>query len=294
MICSLCPNNCDIKPGQTGKCRARMCIDPTSEDIKRFMVPGPAEFSGTYERIIPINYGKISAAALDPIEKKPLRRYKRGSMILSVGSFGCNLSCPFCQNHRISMTDIDHSITKDINPYQLLDAANEARSAGSIGVAFTYNEPLIGYEYVLDCAKLLKKAGLDVVLVTNGCICEEPLKELLPYVDAMNIDLKAFNAVFYKRISGDFETVKRTIEISQKACHVELTTLIIPGENDSADEMHAEADWIASLNKDIPLHISRFFPAYDYAHKAATDVRAIYELVDIARGSLNYVYTGNC
>ena len=271
-----------------------MCIDASSGDIKRFMMPRPAEYTETNQRIIPINYGKIAAAALDPIEKKPLRRYKRGSMILSVGSFGCNLSCPFCQNHRISMTDAGHSVTKDVNPYQLLDAAKEARSAGNIGVAFTYNEPLIGYEYVLDCAKLIKNAGMDVVLVTNGCICEDPLKELLPYVDAMNIDLKAFNAVFYKRIGGDFETVKRTIELSQQACHVELTTLIIPGENDSPDEMRAEAEWIASLNKDIPLHISRFFPAYDYAHKTATDVRTIYELVDIARGSLNYVYTGNC
>lgn len=287
MICDICPNKCNISEGKTGRCRART-------------------FDG--KKILPLNYGKITAAALDPIEKKPLRRYRPGSMIFSVGSFGCNLTCPFCQNHRISMTDRAHAIYKELNPYQLLDAVSSidlssdqsadhyssSKKSGNIGIAFTYNEPLIGYEYVLESARLFKNAGMDVVLVSNGYICEAPLLELLPYVDAMNIDLKAFNNDFYKSIGGDLETVKNTIRLSSEKCHVEVTTLIIPGENDSPAEMKEEAKWLASISKDIPLHISRFFPAFDYACKKATDVRSIYELTDMARSCLNYVYTGNC
>ena len=273
MICSLCPNKCNIPPGGTGLCRART-------------------FDG--DKIVPLNYGKITAAAMDPIEKKPLRRFEPGSRIFSAGSFGCNLSCPFCQNHRISMTDNEHAICKDLNPYQLLDAVTSLNDPDNIGIAFTYNEPLIGYEYVLDSARLFKNAGLKVVLVSNGYICEEPLKELLPYVDAVNIDLKAFNDDFYSRIGGDLETVKNTIRLAHEYCHVEVTTLIIPGENDSPEEMKKEAQWIASIDNNIPLHISRFFPAYDYADKEPTSVRTIYELVEEARCSLRYVYPGNC
>lgn len=273
MICNICPSHCDISEGRTGKCRAR------------------ANHNG---EIISLNYGKITAAALDPIEKKPLRRYRPGSMIFSVGSFGCNLTCPFCQNHRISMTDIDRSVYKELNPYQLLDAVTSLNIETNIGIAFTYNEPLIGYEYVLECSRLFKNAGMDVVLVTNGFICVEPLLDLLPYVDAMNIDLKAFDQSFYERIGGDLETVKNTIRIAAGSCHVEVTTLIVPGENDSVSDMKKEAEWLASIRKDIPLHISRFFPAYDYADKNATEVRTIYDLADTARASLEYVYTGNC
>jgi pyruvate formate lyase activating enzyme len=279
MICNICPRHCDIAPGKIGACRARIC----SEDSKT---------------IYALNYGKVTAAALDPIEKKPLRRFRPGSMIFSTGSFGCNLTCPFCQNHKISMTDVKRSIYKEVNPYQLLDAAERMKEAGNIGIAFTYNEPLIGYEFILDCARLFKRAGMDVVLVSNGYICKEPLDDLLTYIDAMNIDLKAFNKEFYERIGGDIETVKNTIYLASKECHVEVTTLIIPGENDSEEEMKREAEWLALTGersgKDIPLHISRFFPAYDYSGKTATDISAVYKLADIARRSLKYVYTGNC
>lgn len=284
MICNICPRHCDISPGRTGACRARMCIESAPEDEMN-------------HKIIPVNYGKITSAALDPIEKKPLRRFMPGSMILSVGSFGCNLTCPFCQNHRISMMDLKHSIYKTVTPPQLMDAAETMKEAGNIGVAFTYNEPLIGYEYVIDCAKLIKGAGMNVVLVTNGFICKEPLTELLPYIDAMNIDLKAFNDDFYLGIGGDLNTVKHTIALSARHCHVEVTTLVIPGENDSEEEMRIEAEWLADTGscagKDIPLHISRFFPAYAYAGKNPTAVSKIYELADIAKSCLKYVYTGN-
>ena len=174
---------------------------------------------------------------------------------------------------------------------------------GNIGVAFTYNEPLIGYEYVRDTAKLVHEAGLVNVMVTNGTAELSILEELAPYVDAMNIDLKGFTESWYRDIlGGDLDMVKDFIREAVKICHVELTTLIIPGENDSEDEMREMTSWIAGLRggngdimgKEIPLHISRFFPRFHMTDRGATDVRLIYRLADIAREKLRYVYTGNC
>lgn len=272
--CPICFHHCNLSTNEIGECRARM---------------------NDGEKIIDLNYGRLTSIALDPIEKKPLYKFYPGSWILSVGSFGCNLNCPFCQNYSISMADSTFD-TQNVTPEQLVNLAIDLskRQRGNIGVAFTYNEPFISYEFVRDTSKLLHEVNLKSVLVTNGTVSEFALKKILPSIDAMNIDLKAFNADFYKWIGGDFKTVKRTIELAAEVCHIELTTLIIPGKNDLVDEMEAEAKWIASINENIPLHISRFFPRYKVTDRPPTDVKKIYELVDAAKKYLNFVYAGNC
>lgn len=272
-ICQVCMNHCRLKPGQWGICRAR---------------------KNENGELVCKNYGQVSSLALDPIEKKPLRRFYPGSKILSVGSFGCNLRCPFCQNHEISMVKPEMSKDHYLSPEELADIAIKCQEKGNIGVAFTYNEPLIGWEYVLDAAKLVKSAGMKNVLVTNGTASPEILKRLLPYIDAMNIDLKGFRDEYYRKLGGSLSVVKEFIEGAAAGCHVELTTLIVPGENDSIQEMEEEARWIASLDSEIPLHISRFFPRYQMSDKTATKVENVYSLADTAGKYLKYVYTGNC
>lgn len=271
--CSICPNNCMLSEGQVGLCRARMNKDG---------------------KIICENYGKLTSIAPDPIEKKPLYRFFPGKMILSVGSYGCNLRCPFCQNHEISMADDDKVGTYQTPPDCLVDMALSMKDRNNIGIAYTYNEPLISYEYVMDCSVLAREKGLKNVLVTNGYVCREPLNNLLPYIDAMNIDLKAFNEDFYRKMSGDLETVKNTIAIAAKSCHVEVTTLVIPGENDSAEEIKSASRWIASIDENIPYHISAFYPRYKYSDKRPTSRKAVYDLVEEAKKYLKYVYPGNC
>ena len=286
-VCPICPHHCALDEGQVGRCRARLNRGGTVE-------------SGSY--------GLLSAMALDPIEKKPLHRFYPGSHILSVGSFGCNLRCPFCQNSQISMAGPpveasgaaasrgSHPGTDNakVSPERLVEVALAERSRGNIGLAFTYNEPLVGYEYVLDCAKLSAEAGLRNVLVTNGYICEEPLRELLPYIHGMNIDLKGFRESYYEMLGGDLETVKETIRIAHDVCHVEITTLIVPGENDDAEEIVALAAWLASLDAELPYHVSRFFPRWQMSDREATPVSKVYALADLARKHLRYVYEGNC
>ena len=213
---------------------------------------------------------------------------------MSVGSYGCNLRCPFCQNHEISMADKDGAESCCISPQELTERAQKYRPVGNIGVAFTYNEPLIGWEYVRDTAKLVHACGMKTVLVTNGSASLLVLEELLPCVDAMNIDLKGFGREYYRKLGGDLDTVKAFIARAAKDCHVELTTLIVPGENDGLQEMEEEAEWIASVNRDIPLHLTRFFPRYRMMDREATDVRRIYELKETAERYLPYVYAGNC
>ena len=237
--CELCFHHCQLAEGQTGFCRARVCR------------------SGA---VLPLNYGKLTSLALDPIEKKPLRRFRPRSLILSVGSFGCNLRCPFCQNHEISMAGDGTIQTVDVSPERLADKAAELIPRGNIGVAYTYNEPLVGYEYVRDCAAAVHDRGMVNVLVSNGTIEEQPWRALLPYLDAANIDLKGFTPEWYRRLGGDLDTVKRSIALAAEQCHVEVTTLLVPGENDSVDEIRALAQWLASVSPDIPLHLSRFFP----------------------------------
>jgi pyruvate formate lyase activating enzyme len=232
--------------------------------------------------------------ALDPIEKKPLARFYPGSKILSVGSYGCNFRCPFCQNCEISMADGEQAETIAVLPEALVQKALELVEKGNIGIAYTYNEPLIGYEFVRDCSKLAKEKNLKNVVVTNGCIHEKPLLELLPLLDAMNIDLKGFTERFYQMVGGDFDLVKQTIQAASKSCHVEVTTLIIPGENDSEEEMDALSSWVASVNPEMPLHVSRFYPCYKMTDRPPTPTETVYRLAGIARNHLKYVYTGNC
>jgi pyruvate formate lyase activating enzyme len=202
--------------------------------------------------------------------------------------------CPFCQNFEISMTDIKTSAYTTISPEKLISQAVSMRPQGNIGVAFTYNEPFVGYEFVYDCSVLAHSNDLKTVVVTNGYVNEEPLLRLLPSIDAMNIDLKTFNGDYYRRLGGNLEDVKRTISLSAPACHVEVTTLIIPGENDSDEEMRSLSVWLASVSPDIPLHISRFFPRYKMLDRPATKIKTVYHLADIAREALHFVYEGNC
>lgn len=283
--CDVCFRHCDIPEGGTGFCGARTCEGGIVKAA---------------------NYGRVTSLALDPVEKKPLARFHPGSMIVSAGSYGCNLRCPFCQNNSISWSDEAFGLAGRIpyiSPEELAATAKAAVPKGNIGVAFTYNEPLTGYEYVRDTAKLVHGQGLLNVMVTNGTAELSVLEELAPHIDAMNIDLKGFTESYYRDLlGGDLGMVKDFIREAVKICHVELTTLIIPGENDSEDEMREMTSWIAGLRgakgdtigKEIPLHISRFFPQFHMTDRRATDVRRIYRLADVAREKLEYVYTGNC
>lgn len=275
-VCQVCMHRCCLEEGQWGFCRAR---------------------KNEGGEIVGENYGKLTSLALDPIEKKPLRMFHPGSLILSAGSYGCNLRCPFCQNHEISMPqdeDKEMPETVYLSPEELAGKAWQCKRAGNVGVAFTYNEPLVGWEYVRDTARQVKKLGMENVLVTNGTGSLDILGELLPFIDAMNIDLKGFRQAYYQKLGGDLETVKAFILKAAEACHVELTTLIVPGENDREEEMKEEALWIASIGKEIPLHITRFFPRYRMTDKKATDVGRIYRLAEEAGKYLENVFVGNC
>lgn len=283
--CQVCLHHCDIPEGKRGFCGARRCVNGS---------------------VIPENYGRITALALDPIEKKPFRRFYPGSWILSVGSYGCNLRCPFCQNHSISWSEHAMSLSetaRTITPEKLVDTALRLKKQGNIGLAFTYNEPLIGWEFVRDASQLAQDAGLINVMVTNGTADRSVLEALAPHIDAMNIDLKGFTDRYYSQVlGGSLDTVKHFIARAAQLCHVELTTLIVPGENDSEDEIRALSTWVANLRdenrnvigSEIPLHISRFFPRFHMIDRAATDVSTVYQLAETAREQLNYVYTGNC
>jgi pyruvate formate lyase activating enzyme len=247
-------------------------------------------------KIVCENYGFVTGLALDPIEKKPLYHFFPGRFILSVGSYGCNLRCPFCQNSHIAMAgaEIRRSAKggEVFSPAELVALAQGRRE--NIGLAYTYNEPLIGYEFVRDCARLANQAGLRNVLVTNGMICREPLLALLPDIHAMNIDLKGFTGRFYDWVGGSLETVKETIRLAAAACHVEVTTLIVPGENDSAAEIGELAGWLASVSPTIPLHITCFFPRWQLTDRPPTPVATVYRLARTARRYLRYVHEGNC
>jgi len=273
VACPVCMHHCQLETDQVGICHAR---------------------KNEQGKIVSINYGKLTSLALDPIEKKPLARFYPKSFILSVGSFGCNLRCPFCQNFEISMSIEKEVSTKFVSPSQLTEQAVELTEKGNIGVAFTYNEPLVGYEYVLDTSKLLHEVGLKSVVVTNGSVTGDIAQKVLPYIDALNIDLKGFTQKYYKKLGGDLETTKKFIVLAAAQCHVELTTLIVPGENDTIEEMAALSSWVAKIDKEIPLHVSRFFPRYNMVNIDATSIASVYALANEAKKNLQYVYTGNC
>ena len=272
VACPICPRHCVLAEGQRGFCRARRNVGGKVQSI---------------------NYGRITSIALDPTEKKPFAGWENGKYILSVGSFGCNLVCPFCQNFSISCAD-ENFPTENLSPTRLVELAAELVPRGNVGAAFTYNEPLVGFEYVSDAAQLLKERGLKVAVVTNGNVNPEILRTLLPFVDAINIDLKAWDEDFYKKIGGDFATVKENIVLAANYCHVEVTTLVIPDENDGKESMAEEAKWLAAIDPQPILHISRFFPRHKMTDKKPTDTEKIYSLVATARQFLRRVYSGNC
>ncbi|MBP8819545.1 MAG: AmmeMemoRadiSam system radical SAM enzyme [Syntrophomonadaceae bacterium] len=267
--CLLCPHHCRLREGQEGLCRVRVNREG---------------------RLLTLNYAEVASLALDPIEKKPLYHFFPGSLILSAGTFGCNLACAFCQNYSLAHEKPE---TRVIDSAALVEIARQVAAEGSVGVAFTYNEPSIWYEYVRETAEKLKEHGLQVVLVTNGYIEARPLQEILALVDAMNIDVKAYNDDFYRQhCRGKLQPVLDTVEKAATATHVEVTTLLIPGENDAPEEISSLARWLASLNKSIPLHLSRYHPAYKFT-QAATTAESLQIARELAREHLNFVYLGN-
>jgi len=272
-LCTLCPRRCELDRDQRGFCRARI---------------------NRGGRIVSENYGRLTAIALDPIEKKPLYHFYPGNKILSVGSYGCNLRCPFCQNHDIAQVGEDAVPWRFVSPDELVGKAVELIPAGNIGIAYTYNEPLISAEYVLDCAKAARRYHLKNVLVTNGTASEATLETLLPWIDAMNIDLKGFSQEFYDKVGGDFETVRQTIRKARGRTHIELTKLVVPGMNDTEEDTEAMAKWIAALDPGIPLHVSRFFPRYRMSDLAPTPIATVRRMADVAKKYLKNVYVGNC
>lgn len=275
-ICNTCFRHCHLKEGQKGFCGARSCRNG---------------------RVVCDSYGYLTSLALDPIEKKPLAMFHPGSLVVSAGSYGCNLACPFCQNFTISQKR-DREGTRYVSPEELLYLTEEtrARHPETIGVAYTYNEMLTSWEYVRDSAKLIHEADMLNVLVTNGTAEPAVLDELLPYIDAMNIDLKGFTDGFYTDfVGGSLAETKRFIRTAASHCHVEVTTLIIPGKNDSDGEIERAAKWLASLPSREPIayHITRYFPRWKL-DTPATDVRTVYHLTDAARKYLPNVFVGNC
>lgn len=270
VICLLCPNQCKIAEGKTGICRVRR---------------------NKKGQLIASAYGKITSIALDPIEKKPLYAFYPGSRILSVGSFGCNLRCLFCQNWLISQKEAEWQL---IMPDELVALAIRERRYGNIGLAYTYNEPLINYEYVLDCSKLARENDLKNVLVTNGYINPDPLKELLPFIDAMNIDLKGWQPSFYREYCrGERDPVLETIKLSAQHCHVEVTTLLLPSINDDENEIEAIASFIASVDPSIILHLTRHHPAYLMSEPKPISRERMEKLAQVAKRHLKTVVLGN-
>ncbi len=277
--CLLCPHRCAIPMGKTGRCRVR------------------ANFGGS---LVASAYGVVSALALDPIEKKPLARFHSGSRVLSAGFYGCNLSCAFCQNHEISQRGVPGEGSLGafgyarFSPDGLVSEALLARNRGNIGLAFTYNEPFTNFEFMLDCARSARESGLLNVIVTNGFVNPDPLEEILPFVDAMNIDLKSWNDGFYRELCGaSLPPVLRTIERAARSCHVEATTLLIPGLNDSEEEIDSISSWLASVSADIDLHLTRHHPAYRLSEPDPIAVDRLTSLAGIARARLKYVHCGN-
>lgn len=267
ILCTLCPNGCSIPEEGYGVCGIRT--------NKRGYLSLPY-------------FGVLSGFSLDPIEKKPLYHYYPGYPIFSVGFYGCSLKCPFCQNYHISQ---NYGPPRDSTSPE--ETVSFALKYNSFGIAYTYSEPLIHFEFLMETATLARKKGLKNILVTNGYINEKPALELLPLIDAANVDLKSFNPDFYKKeLKGKIEPVKRFIELSSKSIHLEVTTLIIPGKNDSDKEILGIAEFLAFLDREIPLHLSCYYPVFKYTLPPTPPGR-VFSLAEIARKHLAYVYPGN-
>lgn len=271
--CHLCPNECVLFDDEPGECGVRI---------------------NNHGRLMAATFGVCSAIRLEPVEKKPLFHFHPGSYILSVGNIGCNLHCNFCQNAEISQTTYDKYPTDKIHsPEQLIESC--LHQSPSLGIAFTYNEPTVWYEYMQAIALKSKEAGFRNVMVSNGYINEGPLMELLPLIDAFNIDLKGFSSSFYKNIChGKLDPVKHSLKTIRAYCrHLEITFLPIPGRN---DDRHDFTDMIKcvrdEIGPDTPLHIPRYFPAFKSTIER-TPVNLLFEFCETARQYLSYVYLGN-
>jgi pyruvate formate lyase activating enzyme len=269
--CGLCPRACELEHGKWGYCGARF-------------------FDG--EALRSPYLGRFSSIAVDPIEKKPLYHWRPGSQIFSLGSLGCTMRCPFCQNHSIAQPAPGASPRRlsELTPQALADKTAEL---GLRAVAYTYNEPALQAEYILEAAPVLREKGIATVLVSNGMYSESLLRDLAPVVEAANIDLKTFNPKTYARLGGSLDTVRRTIPyLLEQGAHVEVTTLVVPGVSDDPAEFAAELDWLAGLSPDLPLHISRYRPAHKFT-APPTDLNLLLRFEQMAREKLRHVHLGN-
>jgi pyruvate formate lyase activating enzyme len=269
VLCGLCTHKCSIARGKRGLCGVREC----SPD----------------GRLVSLHLGRFVSIAVDPVEKKPLRRWRPGTRILSLGGVGCNMRCPFCQNHAISMPD-GPLAERELQPEELVALS---RDLAVPSVAYTYNEPTLQAEYIFAASPLLRDAGVATVMVTNGMFSDGVCDEAVRLVGAMNVDVKTFDAAAYRRLGGSLDTVTRNVErLAAGGVHVELTCLVVPGISDSESDFSRMADWIKSVSPDMPLHISRYFPHHRY-DAPPTDVSLMRRLFDIASAKLRHVYLGN-
>lgn len=271
--CRICPRRCVIKPGSRGFCRTR-----ENRDGKLFT----------------LIYGELTALAVDPVEKKPLFHFEPGSGTLSISSWGCSFRCPWCQNYHISQAEPGEAPTTDAPPERIVRLA---KRYGCPSISFTYNEPIIWMEYIVDVAEIAKKEGIKTVLVTNGYVSLDVLDEVAHLIDAANVDVKGFNEEFYRKYCGaELEGVLQAVEaMHEKGVHVETTNLIIPGLNDDMEEFREMCRWhVESLGPDVPLHVSRFFPHYKMTHIPPTPTKTLADARNIAmEEGIRYVYVGN-
>mgnify|MGYP006282322927 CR=1 FL=1 len=263
--CELCPHYCKINDSKIGICSVRKNIDG---------------------KLYSLSYGKVSSIGIDPVEKKPLYHFYPQADVLSVGSWGCNMSCDFCQNWQISQQ------APQLQDYSPEEIVNTALDKNIKLLAYTYSEPTVFYEYMLETAQIAHDKGLKNIMVSNGFINQKPLKKLIPYLDAANIDLKAFNNNFYNQCGGGIEAVKKTIKVLAREIHLEITTLVVTSLNDDLEELKQMFKWLADINKDLPLHLSRYHPAYKLDNPP-TDLELMKKAYREAKKHLNNVYLGN-
>jgi pyruvate formate lyase activating enzyme len=272
--CLLCPRNCIIQPGTLGNCQARKNIDG---------------------KLYALGYSRFTSVHADPIEKKPVYHYKPGSSTMSFGTAGCNLHCAHCQNWSISQISAESNNLIQVTPQNAIEMTRKNKCET---IAYTYNEPLINWEWIRDTGKLAHEINIGNILVSNGLINPKPLEELLPIIDAANVDIKAFTEEFYKEVAGfpGLKHIKQNvIKMWSEGVHIELTMLLIPDYNDSPEEIKEFSQWVLNeLDENVPIHFSRFYPHYKMQHVPPTPVDTVIEARRIAEEEgLNFVYTGN-